>query len=186
MPSHGTDILKLFPETRLDRFGFADSDTVKMSENELKKAAKAAGLPFTKMRPIISGLLMTGFLESEEDGKRIVYYKSPLLTEPASKINWSELIEKTEEFIRENWPEVSSEYIGRCCGCIQIVDPFSGDNLELGKRAKTAVDAKSADYPSVFKTHNDSLIKNYESFLLKAEGDYNDEELAALRKHYED
>jgi len=186
MPSHGTDILKLFPETRLDRFGFADSDTVKMSENELKKAAKAAGLPFTKMRPIISGLLMTGFLESEEDGKRIVYYKSPLLTEPASKINWSELIEKTEEFIRENWPEVSSEYIGRCCGRIQIVDPFSGDNLELGKRAKTAVDAKSADYPSVFKTHNDSLIKNYESFLLKAEGDYNDEELAALRKHYED
>ena len=62
----------------------------------MKKAAKAAGLPFTKMRPIISGLLMTGFLESEEDGKRIVYYKSPLLTEPTSKINWSELIEKTE------------------------------------------------------------------------------------------
>jgi hypothetical protein len=45
MPSHGTDILKLFPDTRLDRFGFADSETVKMSEGELKKAAKAAGLP---------------------------------------------------------------------------------------------------------------------------------------------
>ena len=43
MPSHGTDILKLFPDTRLDKFGFADSETVKMSEGELKKAAKAAG-----------------------------------------------------------------------------------------------------------------------------------------------
>tara|TARA_Y100000004_G_scaffold187853_1_gene241166 strand:+ start:482 stop:1957 length:1476 start_codon:yes stop_codon:yes gene_type:complete len=185
MPSHGTDILKLFPETRLDKFGFADSDTVKMSENELKKAAKAAGLPFTKMRPIISGLLMTGFLESEEDGKRIVYYKSPLLTEPTSKINWSELIEKTEDFVRENWPEVSSEYIGRSCGRIEIVDPFSGDNIELGKRAKTALDAKSADYPDVFKSYNDSQIKSYDAFLLRAEGDYNDEELEAVRKHIE-
>jgi len=61
MPSHGTDILKLFPDTRLDKFGFADSETVKMSEGELKKAAKAAGLPFTKLRPVIAGLLMTGF-----------------------------------------------------------------------------------------------------------------------------
>ena len=65
MPSHGTDILKLFPDSRLDRFGFADSETVKMSEGEIKKEAKAAGLPFTKLRPVLSGLLMTGFLEVE-------------------------------------------------------------------------------------------------------------------------
>ena len=64
MPSHGTDILKLFPDTRLDKFGFADSEAVKMSEGELKKAAKAAGLPFTKLRPVIAGLLMTGFPRS--------------------------------------------------------------------------------------------------------------------------
>jgi len=70
MPSHGTDILKLFPETRLDRFGFADSETVKMSENELKKAAKSAGLPFTKLRPVIAGLMMTGFLECDEEGSK--------------------------------------------------------------------------------------------------------------------
>ncbi len=129
---------------------------------------------------------MTGFLESEEDGKRIVYYKSPLLTEPASKINWSELIEKTEEFIRENWPEVSSEYIGGCCGRIQIVDPFSGDNVELGERAKTAVDVTDADYPSVFKSARDAKIKDYESFLTKAEGDYTDEEEESIRQYYKE
>jgi len=184
MPSHGTDILKLFPETRLDKFGFADSETVKMSENELKKAAKAAGLPFTKMRPVISGLLMTGFLETEEDGKRIVYYKSPLLTSPTAKINWSNLIEETEDFVRENWPEVSSEYIGRCCSRIEIVDPFSRDNIELGKTAKTALETTSADYPKIFKSYKDSEIKDYSAFLLKAEGDYSDEELKAIETYF--
>ncbi|BCV02380.1 MAG: hypothetical protein CM15mV52_0320 [uncultured marine virus] len=75
MPSHGTDILKLFPDSRLDRFGFADSETVKMSEGEIKKEAKAAGLPFTKLRPVLSGLLMTGFLEVEREGGKKLYYK---------------------------------------------------------------------------------------------------------------
>jgi hypothetical protein len=186
MPSHGTDILKLFPDTRLDRFGFADSETVKMSENELKKEAKAAGLPFTKLRPVIAGLMMTGFLECEEEGGKKLYYKSPLITEPVSKINWSDLIEETKEFIRKEWPKISSEYIGRSCSSIQIVDPFSGDNVELGERAKTAVAVESADYPSVFKTANDAKIEDYESFLLNAEGDYTDEEDKAVKQFYEE
>ena len=185
MPSHGTDILKLFPETRMDKFGFADSETVKMSEGELKKAAKAVGLPFTKMRPVISGLLMTGFLESEDDGKRTLYFKSPLINEPVAKINWSELIEETKEFVRENWNEVADEYIGRHCRSIKIIDPFSGDNIELGERAKTALDVSSADYPSVFKSAKDAEIKDYESFLLNAEGDYNDKEDTAVREYFQ-
>ena len=186
MPSHGTDILKLFPETRMDKFGFADSETVKMSEGELKKAAKAAGLPFTKLRPVISGLLMTGFLEIEDDGKRSLYFKSPLITEPASKINWSELIEETKEFVRKEWPEMGDEYIGRCCRSVQVIDPFSGDNIELGERAKTAVDIVSADYHKVFKTAKDSKIKNYEEFLLNAEGEYNDKEDTAVRNYFQE
>jgi len=184
MPSHGTDILKLFPETRMDKFGFADSETVKMSEGELKKAAKAAGLPFTKLRPVIAGLLMTGFLEVDDDGKRKLYYKSPLINEPVSKINWSELIEETKNFIRENWPKVADEYIGRCCSSIQIIDPFNGNNIELGERAKTAVDVDEADYPSVFKTAKDAKLKDYEAFLLNAEGDYNEEEENAIREFF--
>ena len=186
MPSHGTDILKLFPETRLDKFGFADSETVKMSENELKKAAKAAGLPFTKMRPVLSGLLMTGFLESEDDGKRTLYYKSPLINEPVAKINWSDLIEETKNFIRENWPEVAGEYIGRSCSRVQIIDPFNGNNIELGERTKRATEVVDADYPSVFKTARDSKLPNYKTFLLKAEGDYTNEEEEAVRKYYDE
>ena len=185
MPSHGTDILKLFPETRLDKFGFADSETVKMSEGEMKKAAKAAGLPFTKLRPVIAGLLMTGFLEQEDDGKVKLYFKSPLISEPVAKINWSDLIEETKEFVRENWSEVSEEYIRSSCSSIKIVDPFSGNNIELGERAKRAVDVKSSDYDKVFKTANDAKIKDYESFLLNAEGDYNDKEDTAVREYFQ-
>jgi hypothetical protein len=186
MPSHGTDILKLFPETRLDKFGFADSETVKMSEGELKKAAKAAGLPFTKLRPVLAGLLMTGFLEVDDEGGKKLYYKSPLINEPVSKINWSELIEETKEFIRENWPKVADEYIRRSCSSIKIVDPFSGDNIELGERAKTAIEVSDADYPSVFKTAKDAKCRNHAHFLLNAEGDYTDEESEAVRKFYEE
>ena len=184
MPSHGTDILKLFPETRLDKFGFADSETVKMSEGELKKAAKAAGLPFTKLRPVIAGLLMTGFLELDDDGKRKLYYKSPLINEPVAKINWSDLIEETKELVRENWPEVADEYIGRCCSSVKIIDPFNGNNLELGERAKTAIDVSEGKYPDVFKSAKDAKIRDYETFLLKAEGDYNEEEDNAVRTYY--
>ena len=183
MPSHGTDILKLFPDTRMDKFGFADSETVKMSEGELKKAAKAAGLPFTKLRPVLSGLLMTGFLEVEDDGKRQMYYKSPLISEPASKIDWSKLLDETKEFVRKEWPEVADEYIGRCCSSVKIVDPFSGDNIELGSRAKTALDVVKGDYPEVFKSAKDAKCRNYTHFLLNAEGDYSEEEDAAV-KHY--
>ena len=185
MPSHGTDILKLFPDTRLDKFGFADSETVKMSEGELKKAAKAAGLPFTKLRPVISGLLITGFLEIDDDGKRKLYYKSPLINEPVSKINWSDLIEETKNFIRENWPKVADEYIGRCCSSVKIIDPFNGNNIELGERAKTAIDVVEGDYPDVFKSAKDAKIRDYETFLIKAEGDYNEEEDNAVRTYYQ-
>ncbi len=186
MPSHGTDILKLFPDSRLDKFGFADSDTVKMSEGEIKKAAKAAGLPFTKLRPVLSGLLMTGFLEVEETDKRQLYYKSPLLTEPASKINWSDLIEQTKEFIRKEWPEVADEYIRRYCSSVKIIDPFSGDNIELGERAKTALDVSSADYPKVFKTAKDAKCKDFADFLTNAEGDYDEEEYENIKQFYEE
>ena len=42
-----------------------------LSINEIKKAAKAVGLPFTKLEPILAGLVMTGFLEVDEDKRRI-------------------------------------------------------------------------------------------------------------------
>ena len=185
MPSHGTDILKLFPNTRIDRFGFADGDTIRMSTNEIKKAAKAAGLPFTKIEPILGALLMTGFLEMDEDKGKKLYYKSPLFEEPVAKINWSELIEETKNFMAENWPAVAMEYGGRFCGDIKIIDPFTGDDIKLGERAKTAVDIETDAYEP-FKTYKDSRIKSFEEFLLHAEGDYNEEEIERVKSHYKE
>jgi len=183
MPSHGTDILKLFPDTRLDRFGFADGDTVRMSANELKKAAKSVGLPFTKIEPILASLVMTGFLEMDEDKGKRLYYKSPLIDEPVAKINWSDLIEETKKFVAKNWPSVASEYVGRSCGRVQITDPFSGDNFELGARAKRAIDVEP-EAPKPFKTYRDSKLKDYKEFLLNAEGDYNEKESRDVESYY--
>ena len=120
----------------------------------------------------------------EDKGKRM-YYKSPLIDEPVAKINWSDLIEETKEFVRKNWPEVGREYTGRHCGSISIVDPFTGDNIELGKRAKSATEVESADYPKIFKSTKDSKLNTYEEFLLHAEGDYNEEEYEAIKQYYE-
>ena len=120
----------------------------------------------------------------EEDGKHKLYYKSPLITEPVAKINWSDLIEETKEFIRDEWPEVASEYIGRNCGNIQIVDPFTGDNIELGPRAKTAVEVDKGDYPKIFKSKKDSELKTFEAFLLSAEGDYDKKETEAIKSYF--
>jgi len=183
MPSHGTDILKLFPNTRIDRFGFADGDTIRMSNNEIKKAAKAAGLPFTKIEPILGALVMTGFLEMDEDKGKRLYYKSPLFEEPVAKIDWSDLIEKTKDFMAKNWDSVCMEYNDRFCGDIEIVDPFTGDNIRLGKGAKRAVDIES-DAFEPFKTYRDSKIKTFKEFILNAEGDYNEEENERIKAHY--
>ena len=183
MPSHGTDILKLFPSTRLDKFGFADGETIRMSSNEIKKAAKAVGLPFTKLEPVLGALVMTGFLEMDEDKGKRMFYKSPLFEEPVSKINWSELNEETKEFVRKEWPKVADEYIGRSCRSIEIVDPFSGNHLKLGEGAKTAIDVESDEYKP-FKTYKDSKIENFEEFILNAEGDYNEKEIKHIESHY--
>ena len=183
MPSHGTDILKLFPSTRIDKFGFADGDTIRMSSNEIKKAAKAVGLPFTKLEPVLGALVMTGFLEMDEDKGKRMFYKSPLFEEPVSKINWSELNEETKKFVRKEWPKVADEYIGRSCRSIEIIDPFSGNHLKLGEGAKTALDVESDEYKP-FKTHKDSKIESFEKFILNAEGDYNEEETKHIESHY--
>jgi hypothetical protein len=131
------------------------------------------------------GLVMTGFLEMDDDKGKRMYYKSPLIDEPVAKINWSELIEETKEFMGKNWSTVAGEYNGRFCSDIKIVDPFTGDDIRLGSRAKTATEVEKMDYPKVFKTKRDSEIKDYESFLLKAEGDYNEKELKDIKHTFQ-
>jgi hypothetical protein len=186
MPSHGTDILQLFPDTSLDKFGMS-ADVVKLTEAEIKKEAKRAGLPFTKLRPVLSALVMTGFLEMDETEKgKTKYFKSPLISDPSKKIKWNDLIEKTEEFVREKWPEISSEYVGRFCGSFEIVDPFSGDNLKLGKGAKTAIDIETIDkdVKPPFKSKDDEKLWDGDmtKFLLLATGDYNEKDIEEIKK----
>ena len=85
----------------------------------------------------------------------------------------------------ENWPTVAGEYADRFCSDTQIVDPFTGDNIELGERAKTALDIETDAY-APFKTYKDSKIQTYEEFLLNAQGDYDEEEYETIRKHYQE
>ena len=186
MPSRGTDILKLFPDTRIDRFGFADGDTIRMSNNEIKKAAKAAGLPFTKIEPILGALVMTGFLEQDDSEKgKPKYFKSPLISEPVAKINWSELIESTKGFVKERWPEAADEYISRFCGKIDIIDPITGKELRLDTKDKKA--KRILPEGSVFASKDDEeLWKGGDgkiiTFLLSAVGDYDEENLKEIEK----
>jgi hypothetical protein len=190
MPSHGTDLLKLFPDTRIDKFGLAGSEVVKMTSREIRTAAKSAGLPFTKLDSIIAALVMTGFLEqTEEDGKKM-YFKSPLLREPASKINWAKLISETKVFMKKHWPEIADEYIERNCGEVKILDPFGGGEIEITASSSSAADVKvvKGDFPDIFKYEEDyilakSLAKDIFNveFLLTAQGDYGKEEIEAIK-----
>jgi len=134
--------------------------------------------------------MMTGFLEQvEEDGKK-KYFKSPLLREPTSKINWSELITETKSFVKEHWPEIANEYIDRNCGEVAIIDPFSGDEIEITSTSKSASDVKivKGDWPDIFKYEEDYILAKsldkevfLEEFLLTAQGDYGKEEIEAIK-----
>jgi len=187
MPSHGTDLLKLFPDTRIDKFGLAGSDIVKMTSREIRTAAKRAGLPFTKLDPILTGLIMTGFLEEkEEDGKKF-YYKSPLLKTPESKIKWNDLISETKAFVREHWPEVAEEYIERFCNDVTAVDPFTGEEVLITADASDAgsIEIVAGEFPEFFRCKEDyEWVKDNDwdevSFLLNAKGDYGKEEIKTI------
>ena len=191
MPSHGTDLLKLFPDTRIDRFGLDGSEIVKMTSREIRTAATRAGLPFTKLDSTIAALVMTGFLEQIEDDGKKKYFKSPLLREPASKINWSELISQTKDFVTEYWPDIADEYIERNCGDVEIVDPLSDAIIKISESATSAVDIDvvAGDFPDIFKyLEAYEYTKDYKGdsfntdFLLEAQGDYNKNEIKEITK----
>ena len=182
--------MKLFPDTRVDKFGLAGSDIVKMTAREIRTAAKSAGLPFTKIEPIVEGLVFTGFLETkEEDGKRY-YFKSPLLRSPASKIDWSKLIDDTRDFVDTHWSECAVEYKQRFCEDVEVVDPFSGETIKVASDAAspTDMDVVGGDFPEEFKTKADYewyLENNWNEveFLLNAQGDYKAVDIEKIKEY---
>jgi hypothetical protein len=135
MPSHGTEILHLIPDTEVDKYGMVSSEVIKMGIRDIQKSARAAGLPFAmkNVKPLLSSLQMLGFLEMEEEGNKTVYFKSPLIREPSTKIDWEELIKSTIKLMKEVWPEISNEYIERHCTNVEVTNPFTKDKITLGK-----------------------------------------------------
>ena len=109
MPSHGTDILHLIPDSEMDAFGMVTSETVKMSVREIQKAARSAGLPFSgkNITPLLTSLQMLGFLETEEDNGKRLYFKSPMIKEPSTKIDLINVMESTIKLMKETWPEIA-------------------------------------------------------------------------------
>lgn len=138
MPSHGTDILHLIPDSDVDKYGMVTSEVIKMSQREIQQGARSAGLPFAmkNITPLLSSLVMLGFLEMEEENNKRVYFKSPLIKEPSTKINWEDVITSTKKFMKEYWPEMADEYIQRNCVNVEVVNPFTEKKIILGKDKK--------------------------------------------------
>ena len=138
MPSHGIDILKLIPDSDVDKFGMVTSEVVKMSMKEIQQCARQAGLPFAgkSVTPLLTSLQMLGFLEMEDDNGKKLYFKSPLIREPSTKINWGDVIDNTADLVKDTWGEISKEYIDRYCTDVEVINPFSGDTVQLGTMSK--------------------------------------------------
>ena len=139
MPSHGIDILKLIPDSDIDQFGMVTSEVTKMSMKEIQQCARQAGLPFAgkSITPLLTSLQMLGFLEIEEENNKRLYFKSPLIREPSTKINWEELLDETKVLIKDTWPEVANEYISRYCEDVKLINPFTREEIKLGTMSKT-------------------------------------------------
>ena len=148
MPSHGIDILKLIPDSDVDKFGMVTSEVVKMSMKEIQQCARQAGLPFAgkSVTPLLTSLQMLGFLEMEDDNGKKLYFKSPLIREPSTKINWGDVIDNTADLVKDTWNEISSEYIERHCTNVEVVNPFTGDTVQLGTMSKKPSEVETQSY----------------------------------------
>jgi hypothetical protein len=157
MPSHGIDILKLIPDSEIDQFGMVTSEVVKMSMKEIQQCARQAGLPFAgkSITPLLTSLQMLGFLEIEEEGNKRLYFKSPLIREPSTKIDWEELIDETKALVKDTWPEIEYEYISRHCENVKLINPFTKENVYLGMTKDAPIvepeSNKDVDYGSWYE-----------------------------------
>ena len=136
MPSHGIDILKLIPDSDIDRYGMVTSEVIKLSMKEIQQAARQAGLPFAgkSVTPLLTALQMLGFIEMEEENNKRLYFKSPLIREPSTKIDWDEALEETQKLVKETWPEISNEYIDRYCTGVEVINPFTQEKVSIGPK----------------------------------------------------
>ena len=120
-----------------------------MSKKEIQQAARQAGLPFAQknINPLLTSLVMLGFLEQDEEDKKISYFKSALVREPSTKIDWSNLMKGTQALMKETWPEIADEYNKSYCTEIEVEDPFTREKqvLSAGEEKEKVIDDK-VDY----------------------------------------
>ena len=136
MPAHGTDILQLIPNSEIDQFGLVTTETIKMNKREIQQAARSAGLPFAQknINPLLGSLVMLGFLEVEEEGNKQLFFKSPLVREPSTKIDWNTLLADTKKSMSEAWPtDIANEYISRFCNDVEVINPFTLENYSRSR-----------------------------------------------------
>ena len=149
MPSHGVDILKLIPNSDVDKYGMLTSEVIKMSKSEIQQAARQVGLPFAQknINPLLTSLVMLGFLEQEEEDKKLLYFKSTLVREPSTKIDWSDLMRGTQELMKNTWPEIADEYNKNYCTKIEVEDPFTREKqvLSIGEE-REKISSDKVDY----------------------------------------
>jgi hypothetical protein len=149
MPSHGVDILKLIPNSDVDKYGMLTSEVIKMSKSEIQQAARQVGLPFAQknINPLLTSLVMLGFLEQEEEDKKLLYFKSTLVREPSTKIDWSDLMRGTQELMKSTWPEIADEYNKNYCTEIEVEDPFTREKqvLSIGEE-REKISSDKVDY----------------------------------------
>tara|TARA_Y100000310_G_scaffold230851_1_gene233391 strand:+ start:99 stop:1481 length:1383 start_codon:yes stop_codon:yes gene_type:complete len=148
MPAHGTDILQLIPNSEIDQFGLVTTETIKMNKREIQQAARSAGLPFAQknINPLLGSLVMLGFLEVEEEGNKQLFFKSPLVREPSTKIDWNTLLADTKKSMSEAWPtDIANEYISRFCNDVEVINPFTLEKTILGADTIEPTEAKGGD-----------------------------------------
>ena len=85
-------------------------------------------------------------IEMEEEGNKQVFFKSALVKEPSTKIDWNVLVEKTKKLVRDTWPaEVANEYIDRYCTETEVINPFTHEKTILGQDAPLVPEKKGGD-----------------------------------------
>ena len=90
---------------------------------------------------------MLGFLEQEEEDKKVTYFKSALVIETSTKIDWCELMAGTAKLMRETWPEIAEEYISNYCTEVEVVNPFDNSKHVLSmNEPKKEVKTDDIDY----------------------------------------
>ena len=82
----------------------------------------------------------------EEENSKKVYFKSPLIKEPKTKIDWIKLLAHTEKFMYETWPkDIADEYVSRHCRNVTVENPFDLTSTTLGTDYRPPVAEKEEE-----------------------------------------